>query len=445
MVNAVEGLLRARGLIPPGSFVLCAVSGGADSVCLLHILYRLREKVPFTLAAAHYNHRLRGEESERDAAFTEEFILRYCPGVPLHTGSGDVRGESARRGTGLEETAREMRYAFLRETAKKIGADRIATAHNADDSAETVLLNLVRGAGLKGLSGIPFIQGEVVRPLLASSRAEITAYLQENGLPHVEDSSNSDEAFARNKLRRQVMPLLRELNPRAVEHINAAAAQAYEADRYLDQESRRALTGLDAGPNWVSLPWDRLRKAPPPLRPRLLLLLLDRLQVGRKDFGTAHLEAALQLKKGRCVDLPHGVTARREGGKLLLARRQALPGQAVLERRKPLAWGGYTLTLLDKPEGAGFTLSVPAGTVLTVGPCPPARRLTLPGSDGARTVKRLCLDQRIGLAERDGLPAVYADGRLAAVWPLGVDTAFAPQGGNGCFIQVTDTGKDEQT
>jgi len=445
MLNAVEALIRARGLIPPGSFVLCAVSGGADSVCLLHILYRLRERVPFSLAAAHYNHRLRGEESERDAAFVSEFVSRYCPGIPLHTGSGDVRGESARRGTGLEETARELRYAFLRKTAKAAGADRIATAHSAGDNAETVLLNLVRGTGLKGLSGIPIVQGAVIRPLLASSRGEITAYLRENGLPHVEDSSNADEIYTRNKLRRQVMPLLRELNPRAAEHINAAAAQVSEADSYLDREARRAFVGLGTGPDWVSLPWDRLDMAPAPLRPRLLLLLLDQMEVGRKDFGTVHLEAVLQLENGRSLDLPRGVTARREGGRLFLARRQAPPDQAPLERGKPLAWGGYLLTLLDEPEGAGLALSVPAGAVLTVGPCPPAQWLTLPGSGGARMVKRLCLDRHIGLAERDGLPAFYADGRLAAVWPLGADAAFAPRQGSGRFIQVKKIEKDEES
>ena len=145
--------------------MLCAVSGGADSVCLLHALYRLRPRLGFSLAAAHYDHRLRGEESA-GRRFVEQFVALCCgaqrlpdgrvlPPVPLFLGSGDVAGQARARGTGLEETARDMRYAFLRQAAREAGADRIATAHTADDNAETLLLHLARGTGLRGLGGIP--------------------------------------------------------------------------------------------------------------------------------------------------------------------------------------------------------------------------------------------------------------------------------------------------
>lgn len=472
MQENTQFLTREYAMLPPGASVLCAVSGGADSVCLLHWLSRQGD---LTLTAAHFNHRLRGAEADRDEAFVRDLCRQWH--IPLTVGRGDVGAFARREGLSVEEGARILRYAFLRQAAETEGCDLIATAHTADDNAETVLLNLIRGTGLKGLGGIPPVQGNIVRPLLHATKKQVVEYLTEHRIPHVEDASNTDETYTRNRLRAQVMPLLRELNPRAAEHINAAAAQVRETDEYLDREAKRAFTSLGTGPGWVSLPWEDLRRAPAPLRPRLLLLLLDRLEVGRKDFGAVHLDAVLRLENERSLDLPQGVTARRERGRLFLSRRQALPAQVPLTPGKPLVWGAYTLTLLELqdcssgsqetlpedswglqdalrsdgpdplgvPFRGGLALSLPAGAVLTVGPCPPGERLTLPGAKGARTVKRLCLDKGISLAQRDGLPAFYVDGALAAVWPLGVDAPFAPQTAHGWYIQIKYREKDEET
>ncbi len=442
MLENARALIAEYDMLPPGSAVLCAVSGGADSMCLLHFLASLEG---ITVTAAHFNHRLRGEESDADEDFVRDVCARW--GIPLTVGRGDVGAFSEREGLSIEEGARILRYAFLEQAAQVEGCTVIATAHNADDNAETVLFNLIRGSGLKGLGGIPPCRGKLVRPLLTTSRTEILAYLEKNRILHREDSTNADETYARNKLRRQVLPLLKELNPKAAEHINAAARQAAAVDAYLDREAKKAFVGLGTGPGWVSFPWETLRRAPSPLRPRLLLLLLDQMDVGRKDFGALHFDALLHLENERSIDLPQGVVARRERGRLFLSRRQALPGQEALTLGRPLSWGNYVLTLLDAPEGEGLSLSLPAGYSLTVGPCPPQGRLTLPGSNGARTVKRLCLDKGISLSERDGLPAFYVDGHLAAVWPLGVDAAFAPEHGNSWFIQIkyTHTEKDEET
>ena len=472
MQENAQFLTREYAMLPPGASVLCAVSGGADSVCLLHWL---SQQGDLTLTAAHFNHRLRGAEADRDEAFVRDLCEAWH--IPLTVGRGDVRAFARREGLSVEEGARILRYAFLKQAAEAEGCQFIATAHNADDNAETVLLNLIRGTGVKGLGGIPPTQGKIVRPLLGLTRPEILAYLEEHRIPHREDSTNADETYTRNKLRSQVMPVLKELNPKSVEHINAAAAQIREVDEYLEAQARRAFVGLGTGPGWVSFPWNALQEAPAPLRPRLLLLLLDRLEVGRKDFGAVHLDAVLRLENERSIDLPRGVTARRERGRLFLSRRQALPARVPLTPGKPLAWGAYTLTLLELqggssgprnalpedslglqgalqggdlgpmgvPPDGGLALSLPAGAVLTVGPCPPGERLTLPGAKGGRTVKRLCLDKGISLAERDGLPAFYADGALAAVWPLGVDAPFAPQTAHGWYIQIKYREKDEET
>ncbi|MBQ2158378.1 MAG: tRNA lysidine(34) synthetase TilS, partial [Oscillospiraceae bacterium] len=186
--SGVLSAIREFDMIQPGDRVLVCLSGGADSVCLLSVLSELSDELDLELFAAHYNHRLRGDESDGD----EEFCAALCRGlgVPLFVGSGDVRLEAERRSQGIEECARDMRYEFFYETAASLGGAKIATAHNAEDNLETVLMRIARGTGLKGLCGIPPVRGEIIRPLLYVKRAEIETYLRVNGIPHREDSSN---------------------------------------------------------------------------------------------------------------------------------------------------------------------------------------------------------------------------------------------------------------
>lgn len=429
----------------PGERVLCAVSGGLDSMCLLHMLNAWCAERGGQVVAAHFNHCLRGEAADRDETFVRETCEKWS--IPLTVGRGEVRNFAKREGLSVEEAARTLRYAFLTRAAEVEGCSLVCTAHHADDNAETVLLNLLRGTGLKGLGGMERRRGILCRPLLDATKAELREYAAAWNIPHIEDETNADpDAASRNFLRLRVMPLLEELNPKAVEHIVQTAAQVRDADRCLDEQARRAFVGLGTGPGWVSFPWERLRMAPPPLQSRLLLLLLDQLEVGRKDFGTVHLNAMLSLENERSIDLPRGIVARRERGRLFLTRRQTLPAQATLERGTPLTWGGYTLTLLARRAGEGLALRLPdpgERDRLTVAPAPPGARLTLAGARGSRTVKRLCLDRGIGLTERECLPAIYAGGRLAAVWRLGVDLEFLPEGEPCRFIQIKQTEEND--
>ena len=198
-------------MISSGQKVVAAVSGGCDSVCMLHILSKLAGTIGFSLEAAHFNHKLRQEESERDEQFTKNLCEKLE--IPLHVGAGDVSGYAARSAVGIEEAARILRYEFLEKISEETGADRIATAHNADDNAETVLFNLTRGSGIKGLCGIPPVRGKIIRPVMFLTRTRIEQYMEENGLDHVEDSTNADTDYTRNKLRHNVMPVLRRINP----------------------------------------------------------------------------------------------------------------------------------------------------------------------------------------------------------------------------------------
>ena len=425
-----------------GQHLLCAVSGGLDSMCLLNFVSRWAAENGRTVIAAHFNHRLR-----ENAAEDEAFVRKWCAEreISFVSGSGDVRAAAVREGLSLEEAARNLRYAFLRETADRLDCRVILTAHHADDNAETVLMNLVRGTGLKGLCGIPCRQGNVLRPFLQIPRETLERYAAEQDLSHVEDETNRDpEAAVRNRLRLQVMPILKEINPRAAEHMGATARQLDTVDRSLDEEALRRTARMEVQDGRVTLSWETLTEAPWSVRPRMLLRMFDLLDVGRKDIGSVHLDAILDMARrtngGESrLSLPHGVTARSSRGWLILETRPQTLTEVELLPGKPLRWGDYTLTWLDHCEGEGIALRPRFRTErprITVGPCPPGERLTLPGSRGSRSVKRLCMDRKIGLPERDRLPAVYADGTLAAVWQLGVDINFLPEGTECRFIQV---------
>ena len=453
MRTRTELLERApRTALPrAGQKALCAVSGGLDSMCLLHMLNAWRRGRDRTVIAAHFNHQLRGPAADRD----EDFVRETCEqwGIPLTVGRGDVREYAAQKGLSTEEAARDLRYAFLRRTAAALGCERVYTAHHADDNAETVLLNLIRGTGLAGLTGMDWEHGGIWRPLLNVTRAELEDYAARWSVPHIEDETNANQSAAsRNLLRLQVMPLLKELNPRAAEHICRTAGYLRTVDESLEEDALNRLAHVRVRGGRAALSVDALFDAPEAVQPRMLLELFDRLGVGRKDVGAVHLEALLALAgEGRAegrISLPHGVTARHAGNRLILETRPPL-GKVRLLPDSPLRWGEYTLTLLDRPEGEGLALrrlKREPGAVWTVAPCPAGERLTLPGARGARSVKRLCLDRRISLAERDRLPAVYVNGTLAAVWRLGVDTAFAPEEGRPLrFIKIEKHIEEDET
>ena len=429
----------------PGETVLCAVSGGLDSMVLLSILRDWTAQHNGSVTAAHYNHHLRPTAS-RD----ETFVRDWCAerGIPFVSGGGDVKAYAASAGLSVEEAARKLRYAFLRREAAARGIARIYVAHHAGDNAETILWNLIRGAGLRGLSGMSHTQGDIVRPLLDVTRDEIEAYAQAHGVPHVEDETNADpDAASRNLLRLEVMPLLRRLNPKAEERLRDAGRRAATLQTFAEAETRRYTERMEARDGFAAIPARDIRRAPSELRPLILLSMLDALNVGRKDFGAAHLQAILSLLDGgERLDLPHGVIAASRDGWLILETRQAASEECELPLGIPIRWGGYELTLtpsrhpergeMSRSDRGGLTLRAGDADRVTVGPIPPRGRLTLPGTRGARTVKRLCVDRRISLNERDALPALYVNGQFAAVWKLGVDAAFVPDG-NACqFVRI---------
>ena len=421
-----------RDLLPRGARILCAVSGGADSMCLLHLLKSMEEELGVRVFAAHFEHGLRGEESLRDMAFVEAWCRERE--IPCAIERGDTRAYAKERGLGLEEAARELRYAFLERAADAFGCGLIATAHTADDNAETLLFNLVRGSGGRGLSGIPPRRGRIVRPLLDASRAEVEAYLAAHGVPHVEDSSNEDPAFSRNYLRREILPRLREMNGA----LNETLCRTAELLRR-DEDFLCALAGewLDENLEGNSLPLEELRKLHPSLAARAVKKLCP------KSLSAAQTEAVLRFAGGTergFLDLP-GIRLRREQGRLYfggeeethpIPDRRLVPGMTELPeaglrlRAEKIVAGEHEINSQFKT----FCLSYERiKGDLAVGGRRPGDRMHPQGRGVGKSLKALFLEAGMSRSKRDRA-LVFRDGEgILAVWPLALDERAVPAPG----------------
>lgn len=239
IISTINQTVKKYNMLSRGDTVAVGVSGGADSMCLLHYLLSVQEEWDLTLLVLNVEHGIRGEASVQDSAFVKAFC--EAKGIPFQGISVDVPAEAATRGKGIEETARELRYAFF----ERVNADKIATAHNASDNLETLLFRLVRGTGIKGAGGIPPVRGRIIRPLLDCTSEDIRQYCADNGIPYVNDTTNDDSRYARNYLRHEVIPLLKRLNPSVEEAGARFIRSAAEADAFLDKEAARLLSHCD--------------------------------------------------------------------------------------------------------------------------------------------------------------------------------------------------------
>ena len=413
MHSKLLSLIRRYQMVQPGDRVVCAVSGGADSVALLLAMHLLKDKLQITLSAAHFNHHLRGEESDRDAEFVRQLCDRYD--IPCTLGSGNVvTGKK-----GLEAAARDARYGFLKSLPGKI-----ATAHTADDNAETVLMHMVRGTGLKGLGGISPVNGVLIRPMLEVTRQEVLAFLQEYHQDYVTDSSNAEDAFLRNRLRHHVMPLLTAENPKLAQNLSAMALRLRQ-----DEQALQAYAQTEILPD-VS----ELRQMPPAILSRVLSNYLE--QCGVPEPEAEHVALAQSLvfstKPSACAQFPGGVTLCRNYGRIEQVQQVleiepveiSCPGEYVLPRE------GLKVTVrpaqqlsCDKDR---FTVAAEGSIILRSRQAGDTMRC--PG--GTKSLKKLFIDSKLPavqrktvpvLADKIGVLGVYGFGanrdRIAAAMP----------------------------
>lgn len=369
-----------------GGVVLCAVSGGRDSMCLLHYLHTIAPDYGFTVAAGHFNHQMRGQ-----ADADEDFVRRFCAArdIPFYTAAAPVYEKAREWELSVEETGRRLRYEFLSSVAETIGASRIATAHHALDNAETVLLNLLRGTGSEGLGGIPPVRGKFIRPLLQTSREGIESYCAAHNLSFVEDETNRDTHYARNRLRLELWPQLETINSNLTAALGRTAAIVRAENTYLDELAQSLLPA-----EGLSVSREALCAAPEVLRRRMLRLMLQRLPTGKKDVSAAHIAAMLDLaEKGRgTLTLPDGARITCGEGEMTFSVAQAAPAEMLLQSGEN-CWGEFTLTVSDEPAEE-----------LTVRSW--QRHDRLPTENGSRSLKRIFSDQGITPLQRQLLPVV---------------------------------------
>ena len=422
MLNKLQSFIKQYDMLQPGETVVCAVSGGADSMALLWGMYLLREKWNIRLAAAHFNHGLRGEESDRDEAFVRSFCEGYQ--IPFYCGRAQVKaGEK-----GLEAAAREARYTFFRTLSGKV-----ATAHTADDNAETVLLHLVRGTGLKGLGAIAPVNGNLIRPMLSVTREEVIAFLDEYHVAHITDSSNDTDEFLRNRIRHHVMPLLKQENPCLAQNMSFMALRLRQDEEALAQRPETQVAVL--------------RQMHPAKRTRAIAACLE--NWGVKEPEGSHIALVEKLvfseKPSARACLPGGITVCRNYDKLELFQEEGsispielnCPGETVL------------------PELGLRVICTPSETVVnksccfTV--CPQGQvqlRFRREGdvmhlSGGSKSLKKLFIDRKIPAGQRMRIPVIADEVGILGVYGIG-----ANRDRNGAGMQIlfeeTQPGEDNQ-
>lgn len=272
----IEGVIAGWNMLPQGCTVVVGLSGGADSMALTHFLLKYAVPRHIHIVAAHINHGIRGEEAQRD----ECFVARWCEDnrVEVRFLHADVPALAAERGLGLEECGRQVRYGYFQSLCGENG--KIATAHTLSDSCETVLFNLAKGAGARGMSGIPPVRGNIVRPLIAVTRAEVERYCADCGIPYVTDSTNLTGDYSRNKIRNQVVPVLREINPAFESAVSGLTRRISE-----DEACLSALAGekLSAAEYHGGYRRSILARLPNPLLSRAMAQAVRRVTASRLD------------------------------------------------------------------------------------------------------------------------------------------------------------------
>lgn len=443
LTRLVEKTISRYSMLSGGERVLVALSGGVDSIVLLDVLVALGESLDLKLSVCHLNHSLRGSESDSEEKFVEEHVRAlglelYCE--RLEPGALDGEGS-------LQQAARARRYDFFARAAKSASATKVALAHNSDDVAETVLMRVLKGSGAKGLGGIPPVRGLFIRPLIEASRKEIEEYVAKRKLSHTSDSSNLSTKYHRNKIRLELMPMLREeYNPKISETLTSIARSSARDNSFLESEANALFEAalVACEDNEVVLSRGELLGAHEALRARVFFRAVEVLKHDSRGIYSIHVEDFLSLIKssspGFSLDLPGGLFARREYERIVIGvegcgRGRGRSGEESWSERPLVADGTTTIeeagielsaTLLDSPPdslGTGgervayFDMDSLCGELLVRPPLPGDRIRPL-GMEGTKKLKDVFIDRKIPAAKRRLLPIIICNGEV--VWAVGV-------------------------
>ena len=314
MIEKVIDSIQRFNMLEKGDSVVIGLSGGADSIALSHILLKLKDGYSLKLTAVHINHNIRKEGAVNDQHFVEDFCKKNS--LPLKVFSLDIKGIAKKNSLTLEEAGRQQRYLAF----EGLGADKIAVAHNLNDNAETMIMRLCRGTGLKGMGGILPVRDNIIRPLIMCSRAEIEKYCAQNGLEFCTDETNFENDYTRNKIRHLILPVLEEINPGAVGSLGKNAYLFRQENEYIENIAKKAYSECK-DQNCLCI--DRLKGLDTVIRSRVFRLACED-AVGLKDIALEHIEIIeemLDKSSGKRVDLPKGLCVVKENGRLVFSKK----------------------------------------------------------------------------------------------------------------------------
>lgn len=448
-LNKLHNYIAAKELFPAGARLMLAVSGGSDSVALLCLFSRLRSLMHVTLLAVHINHGLRGSESDADEALTRELCLRH--NVPLI-----VRRLDIKPGADLENRARGARFAIFEQLLKLYQFDLVVLGHHQDDQAETMLMNLIRGAGIGGLAGIKPLSGKVAHPLLDFGKEELRELLREEDIPWREDSSNADSSFRRNHIRIDLLPQLsREYNPRVVERLAAQAEILADADKLLRGMAKTHLKRLstEQSPERVTLDTAGLQKLSRSEQYYVLKLAYALVSGTEADFWAHSFSSVMALLSGggtKTTRLHHGICVTRQYGELILHREtEPVPEPEALlveEDRARAVYLDYRfsfryLKVLPRLSYMdAYTVIIDADKIsypFSIRVRRPGDRFIPSGMTQSKKLKDYFIDAKVPRERRGQIP-LFDDGEKI-FWITGqrVDARVAPDESSSRFLQIT--------
>ena len=439
----VRATIEKFQMIREGDTVLVGVSGGPDSVALLHVLWTLREDLRAGLHVVHLNHLLRGEEARADALFVRELAEKL--GLPCTVEDCDVRTLARRTGLSLQEAAREARFAFFERERERVGASKVALGHHADDQAETILFNFLRGSGVSGLAGIPPVRGAYIRPFFEVRRREIEEYCRVNSLAARLDRSNLKPVYTRNRIRLHLLPFLeKEYNPCLVDALTRLGNICREEDAYLDGVSREILEKVAScgEEGEIVFPVQSLLAQPISLQRRIFRLAWKKVTGQARELPFHHIERLLALlsKRDAVLTLPWGVRAFKEGSLVKLSKNA--------EREKEIPPYRYLLNIPGLTFLPETGLKIKA-EIMPAESAPSFRNLTLRealldygllrrplwvrrrkegdvfsplGQNGKVKLKKFFIDQKVPAEKRNSFPVVVT-GEEEIVWVGGLRIA----------------------
>lgn len=429
MKEKVLETIKKFNMIPPGKKVIVALSGGSDSMSLLCVLMELKNELGFTLEAAHVNHQLRGEDADRDESFVRDFCEKS--GVPIHILRADVKGESEKTGEGLEEAGRRIRYAYF----ASFGEDcLIATAHNLSDRIETFLFNFTRGAGLHGLCSIPPVRGNIIRPIIECSKADVLKYCESNGISYCTDKTNEENIYTRNKLRHNVVPVLSSINENFTTSAGRCIESLNEDEMFLKSLSIELIEKCKSDKGYGI---KALYDSPAPIKNRAISQIIETETGIPADYQTIKsvsnlINDYIKNGSGKAIDIPSG-KARTGAGYLKFPKNEnEIPNEIILNNGAN-SFGKYIIILesnlktkpiIDCKSQNEYAYIVDEDKIcgkITASSRKAEDKITIPGRNITKSLRKLQNEKGIPPEERDILPVLRDESGIILATGCGID------------------------